>query len=274
MRIAGTHVLLTGATGTIGAALAMRLAEADARLSIVARHVAPLHTLAAETGATALRADLADRRDLHALVGRAEAANGPVDVLVNNAAVETLGHLADLTADEVERTITLNLTAPVELSRRVLPGMLQRDHGQVVTISSLAGVATFPGLALYGGTKAGLTHFTSGLEADLRGTAVRTLTVELGPVASTMMARTGEYAPTAAAFDRLIRARLLTTLDAVHVAERVVAAIAADRSHLRMPRRAWPIAAVTHAPRAVVRVVLTGIPARAEGARPRLRAVR
>ncbi|MGB7817934.1 MAG: SDR family NAD(P)-dependent oxidoreductase [Ornithinibacter sp.] len=273
MHIAGAHVLLTGATGTIGAALATHLADADARLSLVARHREPLQGLATETGAISLRADLVDRSDLHALVARAEAANGPVDVLINNAAVESSGHLADLTADEVERTVALNLTAPAELSRRVLPGMLERDHGRIVNISSLAGIATFPGLALYGGTKAGLTHLTSGLRADLRGTGVRTLAVEIGPVASDMMARVGGYAPTAAAFDRLFRARLLTMLDADHVAARVVAAIDADRSHLRMPRRAWTMAAVAHAPRAVVQTVLSGIPARAEGARPRLRAV-
>ena len=76
-----------------------------------------------------------------------------------------------------------------------------------------------------------------------------------------MMGRIAGHAPAAAAFDRVLRARLLTMLDPDDVARRVVAAIEQGRHHLRMPRRAAPVAAFTHAPRAVVRAVLTGIPA-------------
>ena len=126
----------------------------------------------------------------------------------------------------------------------------------------MAGVATFPGLAAYGATKAGLTHLTSGLRADLRGGPVGTLAVELGPVSSQMMDRIGGHRPSAAAFDRVLRARLLTLLDPDDVARRVVTAVEQDRHHLRMPRRAAPVAALTHAPRVVVRAVLTGIPGR------------
>jgi NAD(P)-dependent dehydrogenase (short-subunit alcohol dehydrogenase family) len=79
--------------------------------------------------------------------------------------------------------------------------MLARGHGHLVNISSLAGVATFPGLAAYGATKAGLTHLTSGLRADLRGGPVGTLAVELGPVSSAMMGRISGHRPAAAAFD-------------------------------------------------------------------------
>jgi short-subunit dehydrogenase len=262
MRLAGAHVLLTGATGDIGRRLATRLAAAGARVTVVARNRGALEEVAVAVDGCAVPADLTDRRQLRELVARVEDGPGPVDVLVNNAGIEAAGHLADLGADELEGIVALNLLAPVELCRQVLPGMLARRRGHLVNISSLAGVATFPGLAAYGATKAGLTHATSGLRADLRDEPVGTLAVEIGPVSSDMMARIGGHGPAAAAFDRLLRARVLTMLDPDHVAHRVVSAIEDGRPHLRMPRRAAPVAAVTHLPRAVVRTVLTGIPAR------------
>ena len=262
MRVAGAHVLLTGATGDIGARLATRLAQAGADVTCVARGRDALDALATGVGGRPVACDLTDRDALRTLVQRVEAGHRPVDLLVNNAAVETTAHLADLTADELEQVVALNLLAPAELCRQVLPGMLEREHGHLVNISSLAGVATFPGLAAYGATKAGLTHLTSGLQADLRGRPVGTLAVERGPVSSQMMDRIGGHQPSSAAFDRVLRARLLTMLDPDDVAGRVVAAVEQGHHHLRMPRRAAPLAALTHAPRVIVRAVLTGIPGR------------
>jgi len=259
MRVAGTHVLLTGATGDIGRRLATHLSDAGARLTLVARRTQPLAALAADLGAHAVPADLTDRETLRTLIDTVEHAHGPVDVLVNNAGTESAGHLTDLTADDLENLVALNLLAPVELCRQVLPGMTARGRGHLVNISSLAGVATFPGLATYGATKAGLTHFTSGLRADLRGGPIGTLAVEIGPVSSQMMGRIADHPPTAAAFDRVLRTRALTMLDPDAVAGAVVAAVEDDQPTLRMPRRAAPLASLTHAPRSVVRLALTGI---------------
>jgi len=260
MHVAGSHVLLTGATGDIGARLAARLAQSGADVTLVARGRDALDRLASQVGGRAVTCDLTDRAALRGLLASVETGHRPVDLLVNNAAVELTAHFADLTADELEQVVALNLLAPAELCRQVLPGMLERGRGHLVNISSMSGVATFPGLAAYGASKAGLTHLTSGLRADLRGQPVGTLAVELGPVTSDMMSRIAGHAPAAAAFDRLLRARLLTMLDPDDVARAVVAAIESGRHHLRMPRRAAPVAAFTHAPRAVVRAALTGIP--------------
>ena len=106
----------------------------------------------------------------------------------------------------------------------------------------------------------GSPTLTSGLRADLRGEPVGTLAVEIGPVTSQMMSRIHGHGPASAAFQRLLRARLLTMLDPDEVARRVVAAIEDGRPHLRMPRRAAPLAAVTSLPRGIVRAALTGIP--------------
>lgn len=259
MRVAGTHVLLTGATGDIGRRLATHLSDAGARLTLVARSTQPLEALAADLGAHAVPADLTDRDTLRSLIRDVEQAHGPVDVLVNNAGTETVGHLTHLSPDDLEHLLALNLLAPVELCRQVLPGMTARGRGHLVNISSLAGVATFPGLATYGATKAGLTHFTSGLRADLRGGPIGTLAVEIGPVSSQMMSRIASHPPTAAAFDRVLGLRALTMLDPDAVARAVVAAVEDDQATLRMPRRAAPLATLAHAPRSVVRLALTGI---------------
>ncbi len=260
MHLAGSHVLLTGASGAIGRHLAAHLAGAGARVTLVARGREALEALAAEIGGSALPADLTDPASISGLVARAEQEGGALDVLVNNAGVETAGHLWSATAEDVATTVALNLTAPLELTRQALPGMLARRRGHLVAISSFAGVATFPGLAVYGATKAGLTHAMSGVRADLRGTEVATLTVEIGPVRSEMMDRIGGHGPSARAFDRALRLRALRLLDAEHVARAVVGAVESGRPHLRMPRRAAPLARLTGAPRAFVRASLTGIP--------------
>jgi short-subunit dehydrogenase len=259
MRVAGAHVLLTGATGDIGRHLAEHLIAAGATLTLIARGRIELEALARDVGGVPVPTDLTDRGALRGLVRRVEDELGPVDVLVNNAGTETVGHLTDLSSADLEHLVTLNLLAPAELCRQVLPGMTARGRGHLVNISSLAGVATFPGLATYGATKAGLTHLTSGLRADLRGGPIGTLAVEIGPVTSDMMSRISGHPPAAAAFERVLRTRALTMLDPDAVARAVVAAVESGRPTLRMPRRAAPLAALTHAPRSLVRLALTGI---------------
>lgn len=259
MRLTGSHVLLTGATGAIGSRLAAELGRRGARLTLVARRPDPLTALAERVGGTAVPADLTDTAGLPDVLARAEAHHGPVDVLVHNAAVETLGTLAEVRDGEVAHAMALNLVAPLELTRLVLPSMLGRRQGHVVGIASLAAVATFPGLSVYGATKAGLSAALAGLRIELRGTGVRTTTVEIGPVDSEMMDRIATQPLAAAAFARARSLRVLPVLDADAVALVVTDAIEGDRARLTLPRRAAPLAALAEAPRAVVRVALTGL---------------
>ncbi|WP_392543789.1 SDR family NAD(P)-dependent oxidoreductase [Oryzobacter telluris] len=268
MRLSGAHVLLTGATGTIGSRLATELAARGARLTLVARTAPDLTALAAPLGAHALPADLTDTDRLPDLLAAAEDHHGPVDVLVHNAAAESAALLTDVRDGEVARTVALNLVAPLELTRLVLPSMLRRGHGHVVAVSSLAAVATFPGLTLYGATKAGLSAAMAGLRLELRGTGIGTTTVELGPVASPMMERIATEPTSAAAFGRARSLGVLPLLDPDDVATAVAEAVDADRRHLTLPRRAAPLAAMSQAPRSVVRLALTGLrPAHHEAAR-------
>ena len=265
MDVDGAHVLLTGATGALGRPLALALARRGARLTLVARGAEALRALAREVGGAALPADLLRAEDREPLVARAEQEHGPLDILVNNAGVETARHVAAETADSLAEAVTLNLLAPMDLCRSALTGMLERDRGTVVNVSSLSAVSAVPGMATYAATKAGLSHFTSGLRADLRGTGVRTLLVELGPIGSPatdspMMERARPHPATDAAFARLLRTRLLSMTSAAEAGAAVVDALARDRRHLRLPRRAIPYALLTQAPRDLAALALTGTP--------------
>jgi short-subunit dehydrogenase len=260
MDLQGKRAVVTGASRGIGAAVAERLARAGARVAVVARSVGPLQELADRLGGSAYPADLTDRAELRGLVDRIEADGGPVDLLVNNAGVDATADFTMQTADDVEALYRLNLVAPVELCRQVLPGMLARGRGHIVNVSSLAGVGAFPGFATYGSSKAGLSHFTAGLRADLRGTAVRTTLVELGPVPTDMLSDAKAYEPTGRSFRRMYRLRVLVDVPAEQVAGAVVDAVLGGRRHVRLPRRAAALAMLAEAPRRATEWVLTGVP--------------
>ncbi len=228
----------------------------------MARSAEPLDELARRFGVRPLPADLTQAGALDDVLTRAEAGAGPVDAIVHNAAVETVGRLDELEAGDVERTVALNLTAPLALTRLALPGMIARGRGHLVLVSSLAGVASFPGLAVYGATKAGLTHAAAGLRLELRHTGVGTTVAELGPVDSAMMDRARRHSATSGSFARVYRLRALRDLDPGAVAAAVLDAVEAGRPVVRLPRRAAPLAAVAGLPRELVRGVLAGVPAR------------
>lgn len=267
MRLRGAHVLLTGATGTIGARLAAELAARGARLTLVARTAAPLAALAGRLGAHPVAADLADTSGLPRLLQTAEDAHGPVDVLLHNAAVESAALLAHAPEGALPAAVALNLTAPLELTRLALPAMLARRRGHVVAVSSLAAVATFPGLVPYGASKAGVSAAMAGLRLELRGTGVRTTTVELGPVRSPMMDRIASEPLAAAAFGRARRLGVLPDLDPDDVAPAVARAVEEDRPRLTLPRRAAPLALIAELPRTVVRGALAGVLGRRDAVR-------
>ncbi|WP_404351246.1 SDR family NAD(P)-dependent oxidoreductase [Phycicoccus jejuensis] len=259
MRLHGAHVLLTGATGTIGTRLADGLAARGARVTVTARSRDALGDLASRTGAHPVPVDLATPGGPAELLAAAHSAHGPPDVLVHNAAVELVGRLDDLDASSLAAAIALNLRAPLELTRLALPGMRARRRGHLLWVSSLAGVATFPGLGPYGATKAGLTRAAAGLQLELRGSGIGSTVAELGPVDSSMMDRARRHAPAEAAFARARRLRVLRDLDPSVTAEALLDAVEAGRPHVRLPRRAAPFAALAAAPGLAVRLALTGI---------------
>jgi short-subunit dehydrogenase len=262
MEIDGAHVLVTGASRGIGEGLARAFAAAGGRVTLVARTAAAVEGLAAETGGTALVADLAGADGRAGLIARAEEASGPVDVLVNNAGVDATGALSAIDPADLERLVAVNVLAPMELTRQALPGMIDRGRGHVVNMSSLAGTAVLPGMVAYAASKAALTHFTAGLRADLRGLPVGTTVIEVGLVPTEMRASVVAYPPTAAAFRRLYRLGVLTDTPLDRLCAQAVRAVADDRRHVRLPRRAWAFSALAEAPRRLTELTISGVRAR------------
>lgn len=167
----GRTALVTGASGGLGAHLARRLAREGMNVALTARSEDALTTLADELQAlgvrsAALPADLSDLDQIDLLLERAESALGPLDLLVNNAGVEIGGAFTACTRAELTSTVDLNLTAPLLLTHRVLPGMRERRRGHVVFISSIAGKLGPAYNGTYAAAKAGLVGLTQSLRAE------------------------------------------------------------------------------------------------------------
>jgi uncharacterized protein len=258
----GKRVLVTGASRGIGEALARRFVEHGAQVALVARSGDAIRALAVELGGTAHPADLTDAQQVRALIQRVEDEAGPVDVLVSNAGIDHTGALVDIDPDDLEALFRLNLLAPADLCRQVLPRMIARGSGHVVNISSMSGIGVFPGMVAYSSSKAGLTHLTAGLRADLKGLPVRTTVVELGPIPTDMLDHVGSYQPAAKSFRRGYRVALVADVPRDVVAAEVVKAVERGRRHVRLPRRMAPLAAITEAPRRLTELMLTGVRAR------------
>lgn len=258
MNLNGAHVVVTGASRGIGADLARRFATRGARLSLVARSREPLETLATDVGGQAFPADLADADVVAGLIAEIEAAAGPVDVLVNNAGMGTTEHLTATAVADIQATVRVNLEAPIVLTRQVLPGMLDRGRGHVVVLSSLAGTAGFPGFAVYGATKAGLTSFVASLRLDLAGSPVGTTLVAPGPVATDMWDQVEASDHMAPALRRFRQLHLLPSIDADALAAKVVAGVEGDRRHVRPRARLAAMHLLHGAPARMTELLLKG----------------
>jgi uncharacterized protein len=175
LRLADSRVLLTGATGGIGRAIGRALHERRAQLLLSSRSGDALAAICAELGerAEALPADLSWPGAAVALA----AAAGPVDVLVANAALPSSGSLLEYDLDAIDRSLEVNLRAPIQLTRALLPGMLERGRGQLVYIDSISGKLATVGTALYSASKFGLRGFSAALRHDLHGTPVGVTTI-------------------------------------------------------------------------------------------------
>jgi short-subunit dehydrogenase len=172
MNLDGRSVLLTGATGGIGHALARRLAAAGATLTITGRRTDRLDALVAELGG-GTRALAVDLADADAVAGLAETC-AEVDVLVANAGLPAAGNLMTFSIDELDRALDVNLRAPMVLARVLGERMAARGSGHLLFVSSLAGKVGSGGSSVYSATKFGLRGFAHGLREDLapRGVGV------------------------------------------------------------------------------------------------------
>ena len=168
----GRNALLTGAGGGLGGYIARELAANGVNLALTDLPGAPVDGLAAELRGRDVRVehvpvDLVDLDERRRLVTWAEEVVGPVDILVNNAGLEFGGSFLRITSEELEQIVAVNLLTMMDLTRIVLPGMLDRRRGHIVNMASLAGKMPAPALAAYAATKHGAVGFTHSLRAEL-----------------------------------------------------------------------------------------------------------
>jgi short-subunit dehydrogenase len=218
MKLAGSRVLLTGATGGIGRVLAGALAAQGAQLVLSGRRADALEALCAELGAEMIAADLALASDVERLAEQA----GRVDVLIANAALPASGHLLELSQAEIDVMLNVDLRAPIALVRALAPAMVARGHGHIAIVSSLAGKAATPASSIYSAAKFGLRGFAHSARADLRAGGVGVSVVLPGFVRDAgMFADTGVTLP-----------RGVGTSSPAQVAAAVISAIEHNRAEV------------------------------------------
>jgi short-subunit dehydrogenase len=189
-------VVLTGASSGIGRQTALDLAARGASLVLAARRADRLAEVAAGCGGAVelVAGDVATEGFVEYLVARALDRFGRLDVVVNNAGVPKHKQIFDLTAEDVEYTLRVNLVAPARLVVAALPAMLRQGEGWIVNVSSIAGKLPPPREAIYAASKFGLTGFTEGLWLDLGGSNVHASVIHVGPVDTEIWAKTDEPA--------------------------------------------------------------------------------
>jgi short-subunit dehydrogenase len=239
LEIAGSRVLLTGASSGIGRELARELGARGARLAIGARRAERLESLADEIEAAggerpaALPADLAQRGEADRLADGATAALGGVDVLVNNAGGGVGGRIATLgDRDEAREAFEVNYWSPLALIRALAPGMEERGTGAIVNVSSLAHVSTWPGFGAYAATKGALATATETLALELVDSPVHTMHVLPGPIDTAVQGET-RLAP---GIDRMLGRAPMG--DAGEMARRIVRGLERGSTRVVYPSRA------------------------------------
>jgi short-subunit dehydrogenase len=172
MKTGAKHILITGATGGIGSATVRALAARGHRLSLVARDEDRLlrlilEELPAKARAAAFAADLTRSDEIPGLIASVTQHHGPIDVLINNAAVNWFGRFSEMPPAEIDRLLQTDFLAPLQMTRAVLPQMRARGSGSIVNVGSVFGGIGFAGFAVYSGCKFALRGFSEALRREV-----------------------------------------------------------------------------------------------------------
>jgi NAD(P)-dependent dehydrogenase (short-subunit alcohol dehydrogenase family) len=188
----GQVAWVTGAGRGIGRAAALALAEQGAAVALVSRTLDEVEQVAAEIrahGGTAIASllDVSNWDMVNWTAQQIEAALGPIDLLINNAGVlEPLGKIWETDPEQAGRLFDINLSGAYYCMRAVLPGMIERQRGVIVNVSSVAATTVAQGWSVYATSKAGLDHLTRNAAIDLQGTGVRVYALHPGMVETQM----------------------------------------------------------------------------------------
>ena len=194
--LAGMTALVTGASRGIGLAIARRLAELGARLSLCARDATRLESAAAALRkegfeALAMIADVTHANEIQSFVDRTHRELGPIDILINNAGIGRFGPAHQMSEADWDAVLDTNLKSVFLVTRAVAPGMIERKRGHIVNISSLAGKNAFANGGIYCASKWGLMGLTACMAEDLRAHNIRVSAICPGSVATDFSPHTG-----------------------------------------------------------------------------------
>ena len=226
MQLSDAVVLVTGASAGIGRAAAVRFAAQGARVLVHGRDPDRTGAVASEVGGRALLADLAIPAERLRLAAEALEAFGRVDVLVNNAGFGYCGPLTSMPVEQIRLLVEVDLVAAIELTRALLPRMVEHKRGAVCFVTSIAGRTGVAGEAVYAATKAGLDCFAESLLAETAGSGVDVSVVVPGVV------DTGFFATRGRPYER----KRPRPVPADAVADAVVRAVASGRAEQWVPR--------------------------------------
>ena len=181
--------LVTGASRGIGRGIALALARAGADVALAARTVPDLEGVARKVEALGRRAlvvpaDVRDDRSVHVMVETTLETFGRVDVLVNNAGLGHFGPIEDLTLEQFDEMLGVNLRGPFLCTRAVVPAMKRQGSGAILNIASVAGLVANPNLAGYNATKFGLMGLSEACMLELRHAGIRVSTICPGSTAT------------------------------------------------------------------------------------------
>ncbi len=225
------HVVVTGASSGIGEAIAREYLKRGARVTLVARRRAKLDDIAkcAPDRAHVVQADLGDPEAALGWVDGAERANGPIDVLVNNAGILIAKSVLETSWEDAERLLVLDLHTPLRLTQAILKRMVPRRTGTIVDIASMAAIGPTPGMFFYNAAKAGLAAASEGLRAEVKPHGIHVVTVYPGPVASDM------EAAVRSALESNVAAKYSPTGTATVLATKIADAVAKKRPRVVYP---------------------------------------
>ncbi len=176
--ISGKNALVTGAGKGIGRAMALALAKEGVNVALMARTESTLESLAEEikglgVNVSVVAADVANIEQVNAAVEKAIKDLGSLDILINNAGTSKFGNFLDLTPEEWEHIIQVNLMGVYYVTRAALPGMIERKSGDIINISSTAGQRGAPLTSAYSASKFGLLGLTESLMMEVRKHNIR-----------------------------------------------------------------------------------------------------
>ena len=198
MQLEGRVALVTGGGTGIGAAVVERFVAAGAKVLITGRRAAMLEQVAASLPAgsvTTFVGDVSEDGAAERMVEAALGISGKLDILVNNAAIETNAPVVDMDPAVWRQVVEINLTGPFLMMKAAIPKMIEGGGGSIINVASLAGVVAVPGGPAYCATKAGVIHLTKQVAFDYGKDNVRCNVVCPGPIRTTMLE--GNFVPLA-----------------------------------------------------------------------------